>query len=112
MAGIHPTPAGTRRAGAAGTDYLIRTDDRYQPGVDRVQRSQMRKETRSHSISPQGNRGRSSQESFSFHQLAAAFATAAPTFTPGKWSESAAKVSRYPGEVKRLKRRMTTVIRI
>ncbi|CAJ1057675.1 Hypothetical predicted protein [Xyrichtys novacula] len=112
MAGIHPTPAGTRRAGAAGTDHPIRTEDRYQPGVDRVQRSQMRKETRSHSISPQGNHGRSSQESFNFHQLAAAFATAAPAFTPGKWSESAAKVSRYTGEVKRLKRRMTTVIRI
>ncbi|CAJ1061237.1 Hypothetical predicted protein [Xyrichtys novacula] len=112
MAGIHPTPAGTRRAGAVGTDYLIRTDDRYQPGVDRVHRSQVKKETRSPSIYSQGNRGRSSQNSFNFHQLAAAFAPVAPAFTPGKRSEGAAKVSRYSAEVKRLKRRMTIVIRI
>ncbi|CAJ1066466.1 Hypothetical predicted protein [Xyrichtys novacula] len=112
MAGIHPTMAGRRRAGAAGMDYLTRTDDGYQPGVDRVQRSQMKKETRSRSISPQGNCGRSSQESFNSHQLAAVFAMAAPAFTPGKWSEGAAKVRRCPGEVKQFKRLVTAVIGI
>ena len=33
---IHPTPAGTRRAGAVGLEHLLQADDRYQPGVESI----------------------------------------------------------------------------
>ncbi|MEQ2174985.1 hypothetical protein GOODEAATRI_013441 [Goodea atripinnis] len=33
---VRPMVAGTRRAGGAAPKHLIRADDRYQPGVDRV----------------------------------------------------------------------------
>ena len=94
MAEIHPAPTGTRGAGAAGTGFLLQTDDRNQPAVDGTQGPREQEESRNRSIPPPGSLGKSNQESFSFHQLAAASTPATPAFTPGERSEGAAEVSR------------------
>ena len=96
MAEIHPAPTGTRGAGAAGTGFLLQTDDRNQPAVDGTQGPWVQEKPRNRSIPPPGSLGKASQESFHFYQLAATSTPTALAFTPGERSQGAAEVSRNP----------------